>query len=869
MAAAVRVHKVAVGQVHQRLREEVLVPRRAHHLVDEEIVDVVRPRRGREAHIAYLHRARLQREHFVARPLRVPVEVHQHLDAVLVAAPRDLRHRHLRTEVLHLLRDAPLPLGAVGTRKGVAKHLQLTSVVEAKDGHHEVRQRVIAKVGAHVAHAQPLAPREVDHSRRRMHEGLGKGLASVDTAVRATPAAPHDEGAIHRVGHRVEGLYRGLVTPHYLPVHRLLQPREPLVAHRPVAHTLQRVDLQRPAPAQGHAKANEPLFRWGGWKPYHVAESVGEVRAQLQRLAVVHDGLVVAARVLVNTGQVHVQFRDAWVQGDRLLVRDDGLVHKAHVFEQRGALRGDVHLRRIQGDRLRVVHEGLLQAALLLAKLRKGLVRARVVGCQADRRQEARGGLIPGPKRCVLLPRHDSARVSSRAHLARGQPKEAPRCLPRTHSAWRLRRSTCRPGRSVQHSSTAWPVPATRRPRRGALQGPTHHMPRQSSSVTTHVQAVTARFFAHLHKALARAFVLVEAEVQVAQVLVQVSIVWIELERRLKATRCSIVEPALRVHKAQADVRVHERGIELDGLLVVVDAQLDVPARLEGVRQVGVRLGHARVLRDDVHVERHAALKVPQAVGGRGQQQLHVRRHAAGRVHQPRQHLLGLDRGRRVLPRQVQLVRLLARRVLCLPPRLRGARRPQLRQMLRRRRRRLLLWMGRNIVRRRRWRSGHQVPREGPDHVRLRLEVGGAQRLWPTAAGDHEPLQLLAQGGVVNDGHVGIPAPAAAAAAAAVAVAASLAVAAAPVSAAAALLAGGRATPAPGAQPAPHLVASGAPAVAAGAAALGGWQASAGAGGGAEAAPACWPDWGIGGRARRGRAMAAASWCSRRSSASR
>mmetsp|Transcript_7382 Transcript_7382/g.22380 ORF Transcript_7382/g.22380 Transcript_7382/m.22380 type:complete len:306 (-) Transcript_7382:1437-2354(-) len=213
VAVGVVVDKVAVGHVHQLLAVKVRELGRAHHLVRHQVVDIVGASGGGEAHVRHLHGRGPQREDFVARALCVPVQVDRHLNLVVRDALGDVRDAPCTDiqEVLRLGLDARAPLSAVVGTVRVAEDLDPLAVVQPKDAAHQMAQRVAAKVGTDVAHAQALALAQRARGRQRqrhaqavLHGGRGGGV------LHRRGVAPRDlkrQLAAHRVGDGVEWLH--------------------------------------------------------------------------------------------------------------------------------------------------------------------------------------------------------------------------------------------------------------------------------------------------------------------------------------------------------------------------------------------------------------------------------------------------------------------------------------------------------------------------------------------------------------------------------------------------------------------------------------------------------------------------------------
>mmetsp|Transcript_16038 Transcript_16038/g.48547 ORF Transcript_16038/g.48547 Transcript_16038/m.48547 type:complete len:659 (-) Transcript_16038:630-2606(-) len=174
-ALGVVVDEVRVGHAHDLLGEVALVLFRRDDAVRHDVLHVLGAQRPAEPHVAHLDRRRLQREDLVPRALRVAVQIHQDVDLVAShrksGVPRgEVRHVHER---LDLVLDLAPPLRPVVRRQRIAHHVVEAPVVHPKDRLHQVRQRVVAEVGRHVA--DPHARRLVPH-HRRLREQLDRLL---------------------------------------------------------------------------------------------------------------------------------------------------------------------------------------------------------------------------------------------------------------------------------------------------------------------------------------------------------------------------------------------------------------------------------------------------------------------------------------------------------------------------------------------------------------------------------------------------------------------------------------------------------------------------------------------------------------------
>mmetsp|Transcript_37167 Transcript_37167/g.94984 ORF Transcript_37167/g.94984 Transcript_37167/m.94984 type:complete len:379 (+) Transcript_37167:185-1321(+) len=142
------VDKVAVGHQRQVLAVAVVEVLGRDDLVSDEVWQVVGACGGGKAHVAGLHRRRLEREDLIACALGVSVQVHQHLDAVVADALRNGGHAPGRDveEVPRLALDLKPPLGLVARRQRVEEDLHGVCVVHAEDRAHKVAERMVAKV---------------------------------------------------------------------------------------------------------------------------------------------------------------------------------------------------------------------------------------------------------------------------------------------------------------------------------------------------------------------------------------------------------------------------------------------------------------------------------------------------------------------------------------------------------------------------------------------------------------------------------------------------------------------------------------------------------------------------------------------------
>mmetsp|Transcript_11318 Transcript_11318/g.29171 ORF Transcript_11318/g.29171 Transcript_11318/m.29171 type:complete len:255 (-) Transcript_11318:257-1021(-) len=104
-----------------------------------------------------------------------------------------------------------------------------------------------------------------------------------------------------RVGHGVERLHRGQRAHGQAVLHALLQPQEERLPVGPVADALHAVHV--------------------------VGKGVRKVPAQIQRVPVLHNGVVVLAAVLVGGGQVGVGLRGVRGEDAHLLEAGHGLLH--------------------------------------------------------------------------------------------------------------------------------------------------------------------------------------------------------------------------------------------------------------------------------------------------------------------------------------------------------------------------------------------------------------------------------------------------------------------------------------------------------------------------------------------------------------
>ena len=154
---AVVVGLVAVGQAHDALRVVALVLLQDDVPVGDEVVDVGRPQRAREAEVVDLNGRGTPREHALAAEAVVAVQVDQHVD--LPCAHRRgggrVVQRGDRHDCVEGGDDAPAQFAAVVVAVVEGDELEALPVVCLPDAGHQQRRGVSAELAAQVADADP------------------------------------------------------------------------------------------------------------------------------------------------------------------------------------------------------------------------------------------------------------------------------------------------------------------------------------------------------------------------------------------------------------------------------------------------------------------------------------------------------------------------------------------------------------------------------------------------------------------------------------------------------------------------------------------------------------------------------------------
>mmetsp|Transcript_96425 Transcript_96425/g.274886 ORF Transcript_96425/g.274886 Transcript_96425/m.274886 type:complete len:814 (+) Transcript_96425:667-3108(+) len=560
---AVVVDEVGVRHVGDLLAVVPLVRvlARDHVRVGDHVLDVLRAHRPAEAHVRYLYGRGPEREDLVPRALRVSVEVDQHVHAVGVDQARGVVvcERGDVAEALGLTLDLLPPHAHVGARQRVAGHLHAAPVVHAEERLGQVAKRVVAQVGADVAHVKPLlwlfgAVAERRHVEQRHICERAGGVALRDLE--------RDVEAHLLVDQRVEGLHRRK--------HHRVRQRTLLLGRRPAGLAAPDSDARE---ERGRQRRLELLFQElfellhvlvsalpvanEEQRVDEVGERVGEVLAlhlllELDGLPVTGDRLLNVASVLVGRGEVRVGVSELRLQPDGRRVAFDGVVETAEVFVRVAHVRISVGKERIDRHGLVVMSDSLLELALLLED------RAKVRVGRGEARHEARGGhvAVDGLLHPTLI-LHRVAEVVVRVRVVGFQPERRAVAVDRFVE---LRGRRLAQG-VAEVVVGVWKV-------RLELDGVLERLDRLSE----HVLVIIAR----------------------GQIAVGDGKVGPDGEGGVVAAHRLVDQPLLLERVAKVRVGVRELRAESDGLTVVRDGGRELALILEDARQVGPGNGEVR-----------------------------------------------------------------------------------------------------------------------------------------------------------------------------------------------------------------------------------------------------------------------------------